>query len=45
MAHNQEKKQTTETELKMTRTVKLANKDFKLAIINIFKDLRKTYPY
>lgn len=39
------KKQTTETELKMTMTVKLAHNDLKTAIINTFKDLRKRWPY
>lgn len=41
MAHNQEKKQTTEKDLKMTRIMKLADSDYKTVIINMFKDLKK----
>lgn len=41
VTHHQEKRQSIEINPKMTQRLELADKDFKAAIISIFKDLKE----
>ena len=42
MTHNQKKNQWAEIDTEVTKTLLLANNDLKIAIINMFMDLRES---